>query len=81
MLGVAYETEYVLDVSELKGISKVGSPPLHAIARHLEKLQGDVHSLATGFKKLRVDTFTQLDRDNERDEREEELKALRECGQ
>ncbi len=77
VLGVSYESEHILDISELKGISKIGSPPLHLIAKHLEKLQGDIHSLATGFKKLRVDTYTQQDRDAERAAIEEEIKARR----
>jgi len=81
VLGVAYENEHVLDISELKGISKIGSPPMLAIAKHLESLQKDVHSLTSGFKRLRVDTFTQQDRDAERAAEEAEVKAWRERGQ
>ena len=63
--GIAYSREHVVDLSELDGVSRLGTPPLLAIARSLGKLQDDVHSLSTGFRRLRVETFSNADRERE----------------
>jgi hypothetical protein len=66
--GVQYEIPCVLDLSELKGISRIGEPPLLKIGKQLEAIAKDLNHLSTGFKRLRVDAFTQTDRDAERAE-------------
>lgn len=63
--GDGYERTHVVDLSELQGVSRVGTPPLLSIARHVQKLQEDVHKLATGFRRLSVDSYSQVDRDKE----------------
>ncbi|MFH7191653.1 hypothetical protein ACHWGL_32695, partial [Klebsiella pneumoniae] len=52
----------------LDGVEKIGTPPLLAMARSLEKIQGDIAHLASGFKKLKVETHTYEDRQRERAE-------------
>ena len=66
--GVRYENQCVLDLSEIKGISRIGEPPLLKIAKQLESMAKDLNHLTSGFKRLRVDAFTQADRDVERAE-------------
>jgi hypothetical protein len=64
--GTRYEVQCVLDLSELKGISRIGEPPLLKIGKQLESMAKDLNHLMTGFKRLKVDAFTQADRDAER---------------
>ena len=66
--GVRYENQCVLALSELKGISRIGEPPLLKIAKQLESIGKDLNHLTTGFKRLRIDAFSQVDRDAERAE-------------
>lgn len=68
--GARYESQCVLDLSEIKGISRIGEPPLLKIAKQLEVIAKDLNHLTTGFKRLRVDAFSQSDRDAERAELE-----------
>lgn len=76
--GVRYENQCVLDLSEIKGISRIGEPPLLKIAKQLEAIAKDLNHLTTGFKRLRVDAFTQTDRDAERAEWETQRAELAE---
>lgn len=64
--GVRYENQCVLDLSEIKGISRIGEPPLLKIAKQLESIAKDLNHLTTGSNRLRVDAFSQADRDAER---------------
>lgn len=70
--GMSYERQHVIDLSELKGIQRIGEPPLQKIAKSVEKLQQDMQHLASGFKKLKVDVYDSDDRDSERRQWEEE---------
>lgn len=63
--GVRYEVPCVLDLSELKGISRIGEPPLFKISKQLESIAKNVDHFASGYKRLRVDGYTQADRDAE----------------
>lgn len=74
--GQTKERQHVIDLSELKGVQRIGEPPLLKIAKNIEKLQGDLHKVATGFQKLKVDVFTSKDRERYRKEREEEPEQL-----
>ena len=66
--GIRYEIQCVLDISELKGISRIGEPPLLKIGKHIESIAKDLNHLTTGFKRLKVDGFTQADSDAEQAE-------------
>lgn len=74
--GVQYQREHLVDLSEMKGASRLGKPSLLAIARSLEKIQSDVHSLTAGFRRLKVDTFSTADRDREHAEWESQRASL-----
>jgi|GEM_PF-3256289 len=69
--GTTYDRQHVLDLSELKGISRTGKPPLLKIAKSMEKMQQEFHNVATGFQKPKIDVFTHDDRERERKEWEE----------
>lgn len=69
--GVKYKRDHLIDLSELKGAARLGTPSLLAIARSLEKLQNDVHSFTTGSQRLAIDAFSETDRARERAEREQ----------
>ena len=71
--GTEYTVEQVLDLSELKGSAQIGEPPLLKIGKHLEKMQSDLHSLITGFKRLGVDVYNDADRAVERKELQERI--------
>ena len=76
--GVVYDRQHLLDLSELKGISRIGEPPLLKMAKCLEAMQKDLHHVATGFNRPNVDVFTHEDRERERQEREERRAQIRE---
>lgn len=76
--GALYDRQHLLDLSELKGISRIGEPPLLKIAKSLEELQKDVQHLATGFNKPKINVFTHEDRERERKELEERRAQARE---
>ncbi len=56
---------YRLDFAEIEGTTRLGTPPLHAIAKALESIQGDVHQIASGFKRLKIDVYDSQDRADE----------------
>jgi len=76
--GEVYDRQHLLDLSELKGISCIGEPPLLKMAKCLEPMQKDLHHVATGFNRPKVDVFTHEDRQRERREREERKAQIRE---
>jgi hypothetical protein len=63
--GVRYEMPCVLDLSELKGISRIGEPPLLKISKQIESIAKSIDYLASGFKRLKVDGYSQADCDAE----------------
>ena len=70
--GREYLRTHAINLSELKGLQRMGEPPLLKMSRSLEKLQDDVHKLTTGWNKLKVHTYDSEDREAERKELEEE---------
>lgn len=70
--GAVYTRHHTLDLSELKGIVRIGTPPLLKISRDLEKLQDAVSKIASGWSKPKVHVYTTEDREAERREWEEE---------
>jgi len=67
-IGIVYDRQHLLDLSELKGVSRIGEPPLLKIAKSLGDLPKDIQHLATGFNKPTVNVFTHEDRERERKE-------------
>ena len=60
--GRKYAESLVIDMSEQKGNYQLGKPHLYSIALSLERLQKDLHHVATGSKRIRADVFTSEDR-------------------
>lgn len=56
---------------EFEGYGTVGTPHLYAIAKAMEKIEKNIDHLATGFRRLRVDTYSQMDRSKETEEWEQ----------
>jgi len=65
---------YKIDMSQFEGACSFGTPHLYSIAQSLNKMKDDVHHIATGFKRLKVDTYSSEDRLRENVEREERRK-------
>jgi hypothetical protein len=78
--GAPHMNEYVIDLSEMKGSSRLGEPPMHKMAKHLEKIEQHMKQAISGYQRLRVDSFSQADRDAERAELEERIRRERESG-
>jgi len=45
------ERAFCLDFGEYEGFSQFGTPPLHAIAKDLKKIQDDLHHITSGSRK------------------------------
>ena len=75
--GTIYRHDCIIDLSDLKGSSRLGEPPILTIAKHVETLAKDIHNITTGFQKTKVDVYTRADRDEERAQLEERLQAQR----
>lgn len=76
--GKPYNETSVIDLSEMKGMSQLGTPNLYSIAKSLEKIQKNLYHITSGFKKIKTDVYTHADRENERElikQHMEELKA------
>jgi hypothetical protein len=68
---VAYVRHHTLDLSELKGLVRIGTPPLLKMSQDLEKLQDAVTKIASGWSKPKVHIYNSDDREAERREWEE----------
>ncbi|MEB4591413.1 hypothetical protein VSS37_10520 [Candidatus Thiothrix sp. Deng01] len=76
--GISQVDDYVIDLSEMKGSSRLGEPPLHKMAKQLEKIEQHLQHTIGGSRRLRVDSFSQADRDAERAALEERIQRDRE---
>lgn len=72
-----YKEQLCIDFSEFIGYGTIGKPHLYSIANSLEKLERDVGSLMTGFRRLRVDVFSAEDRRDEGKERDALIEEVR----
>jgi len=70
-----YMHDCVIDLSELKGSSRIGEPPLQKLAKQVEQLSKDVRHISQG--RIKVDMYTAQDRDSERKLAEERIQAMR----
>jgi hypothetical protein len=69
--GKKYTDEVVVDMAEIRGRYQLGKPNLYSIAQSMEKIQGDLHHVVTGFKRIKVDNYDTKDREEEaRDKKE-----------
>ncbi len=75
-----YNEKAFIDLSEMKGMTQIGTPNLYSIAKSLEKIHNDIYHITTGFKKIKADIYTRTDREKEREimnKRIEQSKANR----
>jgi len=72
--GKTYEDVYLIDFSQLIGLSQLGEPPLYKIAQNIESIQGDIHNLSTGFYRMKVIRYTKEDVEEERKPQLERIK-------
>jgi hypothetical protein len=80
MGGRKFEDRCLLDLSELKGISRIGTPPLQNIEKHLLAIQKEMEKWSRSGARLKADVFTQADRDAEQAEWEAERAVFTEKG-
>ncbi len=71
-MGVSYknktgdklEETFTIDFSQFEGMSQLGEPPLHKMAKSLDSIQRDVGHLSSGFHRLKTIIYTKKDIDN-----------------
>ena len=51
-IGKTYKDVYMIDFSQLIGLSQLGEPPLYKIAKNVEEIKKDIHHLSTGLIKV-----------------------------
>jgi hypothetical protein len=74
--GARYEMPCVLDLSELKGVRRIGEPALLKISKQIESIAKNIDHFASGFKRLKVDGYSQVDREAEINARTAERNEL-----
>lgn len=70
--GKSYTDAIPIHFEEFEGYGTIGTPHLYSIAKSLEKIERNIDHLTTRFRHLRVDTYSNEDRDREREEREQQ---------
>ncbi len=74
--GKSYRDAIPIHFEEFEGYGTIGTPHLYSIAESLKKIEQNVGHLASGFRHLRVDTYTNDDRRREEEEWEEHHRAM-----
>jgi hypothetical protein len=70
------KTEIIpIDFTQFEGLTQLGVPPDHKIAREIEKIQKDIHEIASG-KKIRVIRYTSLDEFCQKERERQEIEKL-----
>lgn len=64
--GQRITNRYEIDLSFFRGISSIGTPPDEETASALKKIAEDLQRLVSGFKRLRVDVYSNEDRAEQR---------------
>lgn len=52
--GKSYEKKFLINFSVFENLRRIGKQPLYSLADDLEKIQKDIHNLATGINKMQV---------------------------
>ncbi len=63
-----FSEDFVIDFSQFEGMSQLGEPPLHKIAKNIEDIKEDIHHLSTGFNRLKTIVYTKRDIEDEQKE-------------
>lgn len=72
---------FPLDFRQFVGLTTIGTPPDQEAAKALTKIQEDLSRLASGASRLRVDTYTSLDRIQDQMRWERRMREEREAAQ
>lgn len=75
--GAMHADEYVLDFSEIRGLVRVGEPPLLKISKAVEKIAQSFERIGSGNRRIRTDVYTSADRVEEQRQRAEWLEQER----
>lgn len=64
----SYSNTYLIDFSQMRGLSSFGEPPLYQIAADIEQIKKDIKNLSTGSQKLKVISYTkdEIEEENRR---------------
>jgi len=54
--------DFILNMSQFKNISQIGSDPLQEIADNIEKIEKSISNISNGWKTIKVDIFDNEDR-------------------
>ena len=77
-IGKNYSNEYMVNLSELEGIIKIGQPPpLYNIAKDIKVIKDEIKHLTSGFKRLNTDIYTSEDREKKKTERKKRLEKIK----
>lgn len=60
-----YEEEFIINFEKFKGLERIGEPPLHQIAKAIDKISKDIGHLSTGFHRVKTDIYISKDREQE----------------
>jgi hypothetical protein len=63
-----YKDIILIDFSELIGTYQLGKPNLLSIAQSLEKIEKNIYNVTSGFRKMKIDLYDSVDRQNEEKE-------------
>ena len=63
---VEHESESIIDMAELKGVSELGGRPAHDSVKQLEKISRAMEKLVQGQGKISVNTYSSQDREIEK---------------
>jgi hypothetical protein len=69
-----YNNTYLIDFSQQSGLSQIGAPSIHKIAKNIEQIQQDINHISTGFTKLKIIRYTKEDIDEENNQFLEQFK-------
>lgn len=76
--GREYINKYLIDLAELEGTHSVNAPPMHKIADNIESIHKELSQITSGFRRLKMDVYTEADRQTADSSRKDYLNQMRE---
>lgn len=70
----AHTELFSIDISQFEGAGSLGTPDLFSIAQSLKNIDGGFKHIANGHKRMKVDNYSQDDRNREQRDWEEQRK-------
>jgi cell division protein FtsL len=62
-----FNQKFILNFSQFASFTQLGTPPLIKIAEHLNSIEKNIESIASGFKKLKIDIYDSKDSEEEKE--------------